>query len=282
MGLKEGRLKAVVCTSSLDLGVDFLPVERVLQVGSPKGIARLLQRAGRSGHAPGRVSRATVVPTNALELVEAAAARAAADARRIESRASPDQPLDVLVQHLVTVALGGGFVPDELFAEVLGAHAYRELTRTEFDWALGFVQNGGALSAYPDYHRIAPDEHGVYRVPSQMIARRHRMSVGTITSDASMYVAWLAGGRIGSIEESFIARLKPGDAFTFGGRILQLVRVQDMTAYVKKAARKSGVVPQWNGSRMSFSSELADASLEVLGRVRQAFSTSPKPARCAR
>jgi len=276
MGLKEGRLKAVVSTSSLDLGVDFLPVERVLQIGSPKGIARLLQRAGRSGHAPGRVSRATVVPTNALELIEAVAARQAAAARRIESRAAPDKPLDVLVQHLVSMALGGGFVPDELFAEVRGAHAYRALARGEFDWALGFVQNGGALSAYPDYHRVAPDEQGLYRVPSQMVARRHRMSVGTITSDSSMNVSWLAGGRIGSIEESFIARLKPGDAFTFGGRILQLVRVQDMTAYVKKATRKTGVVPQWSGSRMSFSSELADASLDVLGAMHAGRFDEPE------
>ena len=113
LGLKEGRLKAVVATSSLDLGVDFLPVERVLQIGSPKGVARLLQRAGRSGHAPGRPSRVTLVPTNTLELVEAAAARRAAKAGRIEKRASPDKPLDVLVQHLVTVALGGGFEPDD-------------------------------------------------------------------------------------------------------------------------------------------------------------------------
>ena len=276
MGLKEGRLKAVVSTSSLDLGVDFLPVERVLQIGSPKGIARLLQRAGRSGHAPGRVSRATVVPTNALELVEAVAARQAAAARRIEARAAPDKPLDVLVQHLVSIALGGGFVADDLFAEVKGAHAYRELTRAEFDWALGFVQDGGALSAYPDYHRVAPDEEGVYRVPSQMVARRHRMSVGTITADAMMHVAWLAGGRIGSIEEGFIARLKPGDAFTFGGRVLELIRVQDMTAYVKRAKRKSGIVPQWNGSRMSFSSELAEASLQVMGEMHQGRFEEPE------
>lgn len=276
LGLKEGRLKAVVSTSSLDLGVDFLPVERVLQVGSPKGIARLLQRAGRSGHAPGRVSRATVVPTNALELVEAAAARQAAAARHIESRKSPDKPLDVLVQHLVSMALGGGFEADELFAEVKGAYAYRELTRAEFDWALAFVQDGGALSAYPEYHRIARDEHGLYRVPSQMIARRHRMSVGTITADSMMHVAWLAGGRIGTIEEGFIARLKPGDAFTFGGRVLELIRVQEMTAYVRKAKRKTGVVPQWNGSRMSFSSELAESTLEVMGQMHAGHFDEPE------
>ena len=121
LGLKEGRLKAVVATSSLDLGVDFLPVERVLQIGSAKGIARLLQRAGRSGHAPGRASRITLVPTNTLELVEAAAARRAAEAGDIEKRATPDKPFDVLVQHLVTVALGGGFTADALYDEVRGA-----------------------------------------------------------------------------------------------------------------------------------------------------------------
>jgi ATP-dependent Lhr-like helicase len=154
-GLKAGTLRAVVATSSLDLGVDFLPVERVLQIGSAKGVARLLQRAGRSGHAPGRASRITLVPTNTMELIEAAAARRAVQAGRIEKRSSPHKPLDVLVQHLVTVALGGGFTPDALYAEVCSAFAYRDLTRAEFDWALAFCERGGdSLTAYPDYHRI--------------------------------------------------------------------------------------------------------------------------------
>jgi ATP-dependent Lhr-like helicase len=275
-GLKQGSLKAVVCTSSLDLGVDFLPVERVLQIGSAKGIARLLQRAGRSGHAPGRTSRITLVPTNAMELIEAAAAREAGNARRVEARATPVKPLDVLVQHLVTIALGGGFTPDDLFGEITSAHSYRDLTRAEFDWCLGFVTDGGALSAYPDYHRIAADENGTYRVPSQMVARRHRMSVGTIVSDTAMHVAWMSGGRIGTIEESFIARLKQGDAFTFGGRVLELIRVQDMTAYVKKATRNKGVVPQWSGARMSFSGELADASLAVLSDMHRGRFETPE------
>jgi len=275
-GLKQGTLKAVVATSSLDLGVDFLPVARVLQIGSAKGIARLLQRAGRSGHAPGRTSRITLVPTNAMELVEAIAAREAGNARRVEARSEPAKPLDVLVQHLVTIALGGGFEPDALFAEVRGAHSYRDLTRAEFDWVLGFVSDGGALSAYPDYHRVAPDEAGQFRVPSQMIARRHRMSIGTIVSDSAMNVAWMSGGRIGTIEESFIARLKRGDAFTFGGRVLELIRVQDMTAYVKKATRNKGVVPQWSGARMSFSGELGQASLEVLGEMQAGRFDTPE------
>jgi ATP-dependent Lhr-like helicase len=280
-GLKAGTLKAVVCTSSLDLGVDFLPVERILQIGSPKGVARLLQRAGRSGHAPGRASRATIVPTNALELIEAAAARravsAADGARRIEARHAPAKPIDVLVQHLVTVALGGGFTPEALFDEVREAHSYRDLTRAEFDWALAFVERGGeSLTAYPDYHRVKPDDAGVWRVPSAAFARRHRMSIGTIVSDAAMHVAWLSGGRLGTIEESFIARLKSGDAFTFAGRVLELVRVHELTAYVKKSARKRGVVPQWGGAKMSLSSELADVTLDTLARARTDLQREPE------
>lgn len=265
LGLKNGTLKAVVATSSLDLGVDFLPVERVLQIGSAKGVARLLQRAGRSGHAPGRASRVTLVPTHTLELVEAAAARRAALAGRVESRRSPDKPLDVLVQHLVTVALGGGFTADALFDEVRGAPAYRDLARAEFDWALAFVERGGAsLGAYPDYHRVRRDESGTYRVPDRGIAKRHRLQVGTIVSDASMQVKWLSGGSIGTIEEGFIARLSKGDHFVFAGRVLEYVRTQDMTAYVRKASKPKGIVPAWAGTKMPLSSELADSVQALL------------------
>jgi len=269
-GLKEGRLKAVVATSSLDLGVDFLPVERVLQIGSAKGVARLLQRAGRSGHAPGRPSRVTLVPTNTLELVEAAAARRAALAGRVEARASPQKPLDVLVQHLVTVAIGGGFVADELYAEVCGTRAYRELTREEFDWALAFVERGGeSLNAYPEYHRVK-NVDGVWRVPDRGIARRHKLQVGTIVSDASMSVKWFgSGGTIGTIEEGFIARLNKGDHFVFAGRVLEYVRTQDMAAYVRLGSRKKGVVPAWNGGKMPLSSELADSVQEILDGAAQ-------------
>lgn len=263
-GLKQGTLKAVVATSSLDLGVDFLPVERVLQIGSAKGVARLLQRAGRSGHAPGRPSRVTLVPTNTLELVEAAAARHAALAGRIEQRRTPDKPLDVLVQHLVTVALGGGFEADALYDEVCTAAAYRTLTREEFDWALAFCERGGeSLNAYPEYHRIAVVD-GLWRVPDRGIARRHRLQVGTIVADATMQVKWLSGGTIGTIEEGFIARLNRGDHFVFAGRVLEYVRTQEMTALVRKATRKSGVVSVWNGSKMPLSSEMADSVLELL------------------
>lgn len=279
--LKEGQLKAVVCTSSLDLGVDFLPVERVLQIGSPKGVARLMQRAGRSGHAPGRPSRVTLVPTHSLELVEAAAAHDAVAARMIEPRESPHKPLDVLVQHLVSMALGGGFDPDQLLIEVRSAWAYRDLTEEEWLWALAFVRHGGhSLTAYPDYRRVEPDEQGIWRVPDARLARRHRMSIGTIVSDASINVKYWkkggGGGSLGSVEEGFIARLKPGDGFLFGGRLLELVRVENMTAYVKRATTKKAAVPRWNGGRMPLSNELADAVVTKFDAAARGDFHSPE------
>ncbi|MEN9628020.1 MAG: hypothetical protein RJA10_1247, partial [Pseudomonadota bacterium] len=281
-GLKAGTLKAVVATSSLDLGVDFLPVERVLQIGSAKGVARLLQRAGRSGHAPGRPSRITLVPTNTLELLEAVAARRAALAGRVEGRHAPAQPLDVLVQHLVTVALGGdaqgpGFDADTLYDEVRRAPSYAALTRDAFDWALRFCERGGdSLTAYPEYHRIGRVD-GRWQVPDKAIGRRHKLQVGTIVAEASMKVAWVSGGTIGTIEEGFIARLSAGDVFVFAGRLLEYVRTRDLTAYVRKATRRKGVVPSWAGSKMPLSSELADAVQAVLDEAATQLAAGAPP-----
>ncbi|MCK9689677.1 ligase-associated DNA damage response DEXH box helicase [Scleromatobacter humisilvae] len=276
-GLKAGTLRAVVCTSSLDLGVDFLPVDRVLQIGSAKGIARLLQRAGRSGHAPGRPSRVTLVPTHSLELVEAAAARHAAQAGQVERRHSPHEPLDVLVQHLVTIALGGGFVPDALYEEVRTTTAYRDLDASNWQWCLDFVRQGGpTLASYPDFQRVAPDELGVWRVPDARLARRHRVNIGTIVSDASINVQYQTGGPLGSVEESFVARMKPGDCFLFGGRMLELIRIHQMTAYVKKAPPGRGAVPRWNGGRMPLSNTLADAVLRELDAADHDVFDSPE------
>jgi ATP-dependent helicase Lhr and Lhr-like helicase len=277
LGLKEGRLRAVVATSSLDLGVDFLPVERVLQIGSAKGVARLVQRAGRSGHAPGRASRITLVPTNTLDLLEAAGARNAAAAKIIEKRDVPAKPHDVLVQHLVTLALGSGFEPAALFTEVKTAWSYRDLTQAEFDWALAFCERGGAsLTAYPDYHRIARDATGIYRVPNAAIARRHRMGIGTIVGDGSVQVKFLSGARIGTVEESFIARLKKGDCFVFGGRLLEFIRVHEMSAYVKKAVKNKGMVVNWQGSKMPLSSELAHEVLALMQQAQDGDFSSPE------
>jgi ATP-dependent helicase Lhr and Lhr-like helicase len=283
-GLKQGQLKAVVATSSLDLGVDFLPVERVLQIGSAKGVARLLQRAGRSGHAPGRSSRVTLVPTNTLELVEAAAARRAALAGQVESRSSPERPLDVLVQHLVTVACGEaaqGFDAEALYAEVRGTHAYRALPREAFDWALAFCERGGdSLSAYPEYHRIVATPEGRWRVADATTARRHKLMVGTIVSDASMAVKWASGGgagaTLGHVEEGFIARLNKGDCFVFAGRLLEFVRTHEMAALVRLATRKSGAVPAWAGGKMPLSSEMADSVQALLEAAAEGDYASPE------
>lgn len=278
-GLKSGSLKAVVATSSLDLGVDFSPVERVLQVGSPKGVARLLQRAGRSGHAPGQVSRVSCVPSHAFEYIEAAAARVAAQAGKIESRPLIAKPLDLLTQHLVTLALGEGFRSDDLFDEVRSAWSYRDLAREEWNWALDFVTKGGAaLSAYEDYRKVV-ERDGVYRVENATIARRHRMNIGTIVSDASVAVVMgrgIGGKKLGFVEESFAARLSPGDAFIFAGRTLEFIRMQDMTAYVKSVAPSRPTVPRWNGGRMPLSSQLAESVRELLERHLVGGVTEPE------
>ncbi|MDQ2898663.1 MAG: ligase-associated DNA damage response DEXH box helicase [Acidobacteriota bacterium] len=266
-GLRSGALRCVVCTSSLDLGVDFTPVDRVIQIGSPKGVARLLQRAGRSGHRPGIPSRITCAPTHAFELVEVAAARDAAAAGAIESRFPVERPLDLLAQHVVSVALGGGFRAEELLAEVRATYAYRELTDAEWAWVLDFVTRGGAaLRAYPEFSRVI-ERDGFYTVENKTIARRHLLSIGTIVSDAALDVRYLTGGRLGSVEESFIARMRPGDRFTFAGKTLEFVRVREMTAWVKKSKGVDGAIPRWDGSRMPLSSELAAA---VRARLEQA------------
>jgi ATP-dependent helicase Lhr and Lhr-like helicase len=275
-GLKAGHLRAVVATSSLDLGVDFSPVERVLQIGSPKGVARLLQRAGRSGHTPGAISRVTMVPSHAFEFIEAAAARRAAHARQIESRRLIEKPLDVLVQHLVTIAAGEGFAERDLFDEVRLSYAYRDLSEQEWSWALDFVVKGGeALRAYPEYRRVV-ERGGEFHVTDLAIERRHRMSIGTIVSDASMDVRYQNGARLGHVEESFIARLSTGDAFNFAGRTLELVRVKDMTAFVKPATKNRRLVPQWAGGKMPLSSELAAATRQMLKAFRDGKADEPE------
>jgi ATP-dependent Lhr-like helicase len=258
-GLRNGRLRCVIATSSLDLGVDFSPVDRVLQIGSPKGVARLLQRAGRSGHRPGALSRVTCVPTNVLELIDVAAARDGIEAGAIESRLAVERPLDLLVQHVVTIALGGGFVAEQLLHEVRTTRAYAGLTDEEWEWVMDFVSRGGdALQGYEEYARVVQRD-GRWVVENREIARRHRMSMGTIVSDAQITVQYLRGQRLGSVEESFIARLRPGDRFTFAGKPLEFVRVRDMRAWVRRAPNVQGVIPRWMGSRLPLSGELAAA-----------------------
>lgn len=276
-GLREGRLRAVVCTSSLDLGVDFSPVDRVLQVGSPRGVARLLQRAGRSGHQPGAVSRVTCVPTHALELIEAAAARDAIARRQLEGREPHQCPIDVLCQHLVTIGVGEGFDADDLFREVRTTASFAELSRDDWQWALDFTAHGGeALAAYPDFHRLRIED-GRYRISSPRTARQHRMSIGTITSDAALTVQFLNGPKLGTIEENFLGKISPGDRFLFAGRAVELVHIHDLTVWVRRAkSSRNARIPRWMGGRMPLSSELADAVREKLEQADDGIFDGPE------
>jgi len=255
--LHEGSLKAVVCTSSLDLGVDFSPVETVIQVGSPKGVARFMQRAGRSGHSPGTKSIIYFVPTHALELIEAAALKSAIKNEEIESRPPILKPFDVLVQYLVTLAVSDGFDEKQLFEQVKNTFAYQTLNRQEWEKLLQFLTTGGrSLGRYDEYSKLVVEEE-IYKVTDRRIARRHRMSIGTIASDSSMRVKYMTGGSLGSIEEWFIGQLKPGDKFWFSGKMLELVKTKDMTAFVKRASGTKAKTPSWLGGRMSLSSNMS-------------------------
>jgi ATP-dependent Lhr-like helicase len=268
-GLRDGSVRCVVATSSLDLGVDFPAVDQVIQIGSPKGLSRLLQRAGRARHRPGEAGHILCVPTHALELVEYAAARKVLKTGRVEARPPPRLSLDVLAQHCVTLALGGGFDAAALYAEVRGTHAFAQLDAATWQAVLDFIVQGGkALAHYPDYHRVVRDEAGVYRVTDRKLALRHRMSIGTITSDGHVSVQFAKGGRLGAVEESFVGRMRPGDRFQFAGKTLELIQLKDMTAYVRLAKRNDGIVPRWQGSRMPLSSMLGDAVEAALAGPR--------------
>jgi ATP-dependent helicase Lhr and Lhr-like helicase len=268
--LHKGMLKVVVCTSSLDLGVDFHPVDTIIQVGSPKGVARFLQRAGRSGHRPGQTSKIWFLPTHGLELIECAALREAIISNKMEARKPLKMSFDVLVQYLVTLAVGDGFYPDEVFQEVRSTSCYRNITIEEWNWVLSFISTGGeALQAYPEYARVEIDETGKFLVTNRRTAMRHRMHIGTIVGDVLMKVGYRNGGTLGHVEESFISKLKPGDVFWFGGKALELLHVRDMKAVVQKAKSQKGVVPQWMGGRMLWSSELSAGVRSKLGEVNR-------------
>ena len=256
--LHQAKLKAVVCTSSLDLGVDFRPVETVIQVGGPKGVARFLQRAGRSGHQPGAVSRIYFVPTHSLELMEAAALREAIAKKIVEDRFPYVRSFDVLMQYLLTLAVSEGFREEEVYKEIRNTFSYSSVTQDEWYWLLGFITTGGdSLQAYNEYRKVVITD-GLYKVENRAIAMRHRLSVGTIVGDSSLYVKFVTGKYLGTIEEGFISRLNPGDVFWFAGRNLELVRIKDMEVHVRKTNRKSGAVPSWQGGRMPLSSQLSE------------------------
>lgn len=268
--LHTGKLKAVVCTASLDLGVDFRPVETVIQVGSPKGVARFLQRAGRSGHSPDATSKIYFLPTHSLELVEAAALKQAVEENFIESKAPQLLCFDVLIQYLCTIAVSDGFYPDEIFEEVKSTYCFAEMTEEEFKEVLLHITVGGvALTQYDEFKKVEILDNGLYKINSRRTAMQHRLHIGTIVSDAMLKVKFFSGGYIGVIEEYFISRLDPGDSFTIAGRNLELVMIKDMTVLVKKSTSKKSIIPSWQGGRMSLSSNMGKKLRQALSLSRQ-------------
>lgn len=270
--VKEGTIKWVVCTSSLDLGVDFQPVERVVQIGSAKNLARLLQRAGRSAHIPQGVSEIFFLPTNALELLEIAAFRRGLAAGAIETRHPLHKPYDVLVQHLVTLACGDGFQAEAALNAIRQTVAYQDLTDAEFHWILDFITTGGrCLSAYPRYQKVT-QEKGIYKIADAQIARMHRMGIGTITSNQAVRIVYTNRKEIGTVEENFVSRLKKGDVFFFAGRQLEFFQMKDMVVYVKGTTRKSTLTPIWYGGNLTISDTLSTylrQQIDVLPQVAQ-------------
>jgi ATP-dependent Lhr-like helicase len=274
--LHEGKLKAVVCTSSLDLGVDFRPVGSVIQIGGPKGVARFLQRAGRSGHQPGAISRIYFVPGHSLELMESAALREAIAQKIVEDRLPYIRSFDVLMQYMITLAVSEGFIAEEILEEVRGTFSFASITDDEWAWLLGFITTGGdSLQAYNEYRKVVY-VNGKYKVENRMIAMRHRLSIGTIVGDSSLFVRFLSGKYLGTIEEYFISRLNPGDVFWFAGRNLELVRIKEMEVHVRKTNRKSGAVPSWQGGRMPLSSQLSEMIRNKIDEVVQGTAKDPE------
>lgn len=267
--LHLGTLKVVVCTASLDLGVDFRPVDTVIQVGSPKGIARFLQRAGRSGHEPNAVSNIYFVPTHSLEIVEGVALEEAYHQQLIESRQPVLMAFDVLVQYMVTRAVGDGFNSEELYQEVTTTFCFSDLTIEEWEWMLAFITTGGStLHNYDEYHKAVLIDD-LYRVSNRRIAMRHRMNIGTIVGDALMRVKFLGGGFVGTIEESFISRLNIGDVFILAGKKLELVMTRDMDALVRKSKATKAIVPAWGGGRLPLSANLGAILRETFNRAAE-------------
>lgn len=257
--IRNESLKAVVCTSSLDLGVDFAPVETVIQIGGPKGVARFLQRAGRSGHSPGKESVIHFLPTHAMELIEASAMQQAVKYEAVEDRIPYLNSFDVLLQYLTTLAVSDGFYPDEIYQEIKQTFCYQGISEAQWQWLLNFLVMGSqSLQSYDEYKKVDVEVDGRFKVNNRGIAMRHRFQIGTIVGDANIVVKYQKGGYIGSIEEFFISKLKPGDVFTFAGRNLEFIRVKGMQAHVKNSTKRTNKVPSWMGGRLSFSAQMSE------------------------
>ncbi len=275
--IRNESLKAVVCTSSLDLGVDFAPVETVVQIGGPKGVARFLQRAGRSGHRPGKESVIYFLPTHAIELVEASAMQKAVLNSAVEDRIPYLNSFDVLIQYLTTLAVSDGFYPDEIYPEIKQTFCFQAITDEQWIWLLNFLVMGSqSLKTYDEYKKVEVEEDGKFKVNSRAVAMRHRFQIGTIVGDAAISVRYQKGGYVGTIEEYFISKLTPGDVFTFAGRNLEFIRIKGMSAHVRNSNKRTNKVPSWMGGRLSFSAKMSELLRQELYSAELDFSEQSK------
>jgi ATP-dependent helicase Lhr and Lhr-like helicase len=261
--MAAGALRAVVATSSLDLGIDWGNVDQVMQIGAPKGISRLLQRVGRSNHRMDEASRAILVPANRFEVLECEAAMLGVRARELDGEPPRPGGLDVLAQHLLGLACSAPFRPDDVFAEVISAAPYAGLPRTDFDDVLAFVENGGyALAAYEQWRKLFRDSEGQVHVRSARVAAQHRMNIGTIV-EATLLKVRLIGKRgfgtvLGELEEYFANMLRPGDTFMFAGRLLRFIRLREMAVECAEGGQGDPMVPAYEGGRLPLTTNLAD------------------------
>jgi ATP-dependent helicase Lhr and Lhr-like helicase len=273
--MASGRLRAVVCTSSLDLGVDWGDVDLVVNVGAPKGASRLLQRIGRANHRMDEPSEGVLVPANRFEVLECRAAIEAIAVNAQDTPASRIGALDVLAQHVLGCACGEPFLADELYREVTAAAPYAGLSRTDFDAVLDFVATGGyALKAYERFARIRQGKDGRWRVSHPMVAQRYRLNVGTIVEADMLKVRLVRsraskvitrGGRLlGEVEEYFIETLVPGDTFVFAGEILKYEALVEDEVYVSRAVAEDPKVPAYEGGKFPLSTYLADRVCAII------------------
>ena len=275
--MSEGRLRAVVATSSLDLGIDWGGVDQVLQVGAPKGVSRLLQRVGRANHRMDEPSRAVLVPANRFEVLECEAAIQGVAAGELDGDAPRPGGLDVLAQHILGVACAGPFHPDALYAEIRRAAPYAAISRRDFDDVLGFVETGGyALAAYERHRKLFRDAEGRLHIRSERIARQHRMNIGTIVEEPLLKVRYAGrgGGTLGEVEEYFVNMLTPGDTFIFAGRLLRFLRLRETVCEVAEGGSGEPKVPAYAGGRMPLTTNLAD---RVRGMLQDAASWGAFP-----
>ncbi|SCY26822.1 ATP-dependent helicase Lhr and Lhr-like helicase [Nonlabens sp. Hel1_33_55] len=275
--IRNESLKACVCTSSLDLGVDFAPVETIIQVGGPKGVARFLQRAGRSGHRPGETSVIHFLPTHALELIEASALQKAVSTQAVEDRLPYILCFDVLIQYLCTLAVSGAFYPKEIYPEVKNTFCYASITEDEWDWCLRLIVHGSSsLQSYDEYKRVTVEEDGKYVITDRKVAMRHRLQMGTIVTATDVTVKYVTGGYIGSIEEYFISKLSRGDVFVFAGRTLEFIRLKGMVAQVRNSSRKRAQVSNWQGSKLPLSAQLGELLREEMINFQTGKKRTPE------